>query len=113
MLNLAAAGMQSSLVAFATIFLALQLTRDRFFVDSGLIVLHFAFLTREVNVGILSAWHVRYCLAKICPLSLVDVRFFVKTYSRAPGWSLHGDTILLRLLRECPVHEGSGRRSSL
>jgi hypothetical protein len=61
MFDFTAAGMHGGLVASAAVFFVLQLARDRFFVDASLVVLHLALLAREVDVGILSAWHVKYC----------------------------------------------------
>lgn len=52
-----AAGVNGGLVALSAVFFALQFTCDRLFVDTGLVVLHLAVLTRKVNVGVLSAWH--------------------------------------------------------
>ena len=59
MLDFTAAGVQGGFVAFGAELFVLQFTRNRLFIDSGLVVLHFAFLTGEINVGVLSAWHVK------------------------------------------------------
>lgn len=58
MLDFTAAGMHGGLSAFTAVFIVFQLARDRLFVDTGFVVLHFAVLTREIDVGVLSAWHV-------------------------------------------------------
>ena len=44
MFDFIATGVLGGFIAFATIFLVFQFTRDRLFVDSGLVVLHLAFL---------------------------------------------------------------------
>jgi len=58
---LATTGMHGGLVAFATEFFVLHFTRNRLLVDSGLVILHLAFLARKKNVGVFSAWHVKNC----------------------------------------------------
>ena len=59
MFDFTSADVQSGFVALTTIFFVLHLTRNRLFVDASFIVLHLAFLAREVNVGVFSAWHVK------------------------------------------------------
>ncbi len=59
MFDFTAADMQGGFIAFTAIFVVFQLARDRFLIDTSLVVLHFAFLAGEVNVGVLSAWHVK------------------------------------------------------
>jgi len=49
--------MRLGLVARAAKLLVFKLSGDRFLVYARLVVLHFAFLTDEINVGVFSAWH--------------------------------------------------------
>jgi hypothetical protein len=57
MLYLTPADVQSGLIAFVAVFFMLQFTGYLLFIDTGLIVLHFAFLAAQIYVGVFSAWH--------------------------------------------------------
>ena len=59
MLDFTAAGVQRGFIASGAKFVVFQFSGNRLFVDAGFVVLHLAFLTGEVNVGILSAWHMK------------------------------------------------------
>jgi len=45
------------LITIAAVLLVLKFSGDRFLVYARLVVLHFAFLTDEINVGVFSSWH--------------------------------------------------------
>ena len=60
MLDLTATGMQGGLIALGAEFFVLQFSGNRLFVDPGLVILHFALFAGEVDIGVLSAWHVKY-----------------------------------------------------
>jgi len=57
--------MRSGLVAFSAVFFVFQFIRG-FFVDTSFVVLHFAFLANQINVGVFSARH---------NIKIIDYRF--------------------------------------
>lgn len=57
MFDFTATGMRCRGIAFAAVFFMLQFLR-RLFIDARFVVLHSAVLANQINVRVLSAWHV-------------------------------------------------------
>lgn len=68
MLDFTAARVHGRFVTPRAELFMFQFSGNRLFVDAGFVVLHLAFLTGEVNVGILSAWHMKSVNLQIQPL---------------------------------------------
>jgi hypothetical protein len=56
MFDFTAAGVRRGLIAFGAEFFMFQFTR-RFFINTGFIILHFAFLADQIDIGVFSSWH--------------------------------------------------------